>query len=106
MKFPKIAHDKQKHLIVGFVLFFPGLLGPFLFRSLFPGVELDPHLDDPLASGLAASALVGLVKEVWDIATGKGRGELLDFIATALGGCMALGTLYAFGLILALSGSL
>ena len=36
--------------------------------------------------GLVAAALAGLGKEVYDAVTGSGTPELLDFVATVVGG--------------------
>lgn len=44
--------------------------------------------------GIAAAALAGGLKEAWDSKHG-GKVELLDMVATVLGGVVAAGILYA-----------
>jgi uncharacterized membrane protein YjjB (DUF3815 family) len=65
--------DKLKHLLAGIGI------------SLVFGVQFSPLI------GLIVAAIVGALKEIiWDWLLKKGTPELLDFVATVLGG--ALGT--------------
>ena len=64
-----ISKDKQKHLLAGLAL---SILAGLLFCPLI---------------GLATAAVIGAFKEiVWDWLLKKGTPELLDFLATCLGG--------------------
>lgn len=67
------AYDKKLHIIVGFLI---SLLGYYLFTSLLAGFVL--------------AALAGMLKEVIDKITGKGTPELMDFIATIIGGLLVI----------------
>ena len=65
--------DKQKHLLAGLVL------------SILAGLFVYPLI------GLATAAVVGALKEIiWDWLLKKGTPELLDFVATVLGGVGAV----------------
>lgn len=59
--------DKQKHLIVGFII------------SLFCG------LCSHWSIGIAVASLAGAVKEFYDM-TGRGTPEFADFVMTMVGG--------------------
>lgn len=64
-----IQRDKTKHLLAGLAL------------SILAGLSFCPLI------GLATAAVVGALKEiVWDWLLKKGTPELLDFLATCLGG--------------------
>jgi uncharacterized protein (DUF697 family) len=70
--------DKLKHLLVGIGI------------SLVFGVQFSPLI------GLIAAAIVGALKEIiWDWLLKKGTPELLDFVATVLGGVLGAVILHA-----------
>ena len=64
-----IAHDKKLHFIAGAVI--AGMVGYFT---------------SPVA-GFVAAALVGLIKELYDMRhPARHTADVLDFVATVLGG--------------------
>ena len=70
--------DKKLHLLAGLAL------------SILAGLLFCPRI------GLAAAAVVGALKEiVWDWLLKKGTPELLDFVATVLGGVLGAVILHA-----------
>ena len=70
--------DKKQHLLAGLAL---SLLAWLLFCPL---------------AGLATAAVVGALKEIiWDWLLKKGTPELLDFVATVLGGALGAVILHA-----------
>jgi hypothetical protein len=74
----KIPKDKKLHILAGLAL------------SLLMGLSFCPLTD------LAAAAVVGAFKEiVWDWLLEKGTPELLDFVATVLGGVLGAVILHA-----------
>jgi len=73
-----IPKDKQKHFLAGLAL------------SLLAGLLFCPIV------GLATAAVVGALKEIiWDWLLKKGTPELLDFVATVLGGALGAVILHA-----------
>ncbi len=73
-----IPKDKQKHFLAGLAL------------SLLAGLLFCPIV------GLATAAVVGALKEIiWDWLLKKGTPELLDFVATVLGGALGAVMLHA-----------
>ena len=73
-----MSSDKQKHLLAGLAL---SLLAGLLFCPL---------------TGFITAAVVGALKEiVWDWLLKKGTPELLDFVATVLGGVLGAVILHA-----------
>ena len=70
--------DKLKHLLAGIGI------------SLVFGVQFLPLI------GLITAAIVGALKEIiWDWLLKKGTPELLDFVATVLGGALGAVMLHA-----------
>ena len=70
--------DKKLHILAGLAL------------SLVAGLLICPLI------GLAAAAVVGALKEIiWDWLLKKGTPELLDFVATVLGGVLGAVILHA-----------
>lgn len=68
MPIPQLPPDKAGHLIAGLLVYcVAGLASP--------------------TAGLAAAAVVGVLKEAYD-STGRGHVEFLDFMATAAGGAI------------------
>lgn len=74
---PMLAHDKANHFVYGSLAAAVGVL------------LLSPLGVDPRLSTLGSAALVGLAKEVYDWATGKGTPDGLDALWTAAGGLPA-----------------
>ena len=73
-----IAKDKKLHLLAGLAL------------SILAGLFVYPMF------GLLIAAAVGALKEIiWDWLLKKGTPELLDFVATVLGGVLGAVILYA-----------
>lgn len=73
-----MPQDKQKHLLAGLAL------------SILAGLFVYPLI------GLATAAVVGALKEIiWDWLLKKGTPELLDFVATVLGGVLGAVILHA-----------
>lgn len=73
-----IPKDKKLHLLAGLAL------------SLLMGLLFCPLI------GLATAAVVGALKEIiWDWLLKKGTPELLDFVATVLGGVLGAVILHA-----------
>jgi hypothetical protein len=73
-----MSFDKQKHLLAGLAL------------SILAGLLICPLI------GLAAAAVIGALKEIiWDWLLKKGTPELLDFVATVLGGVLGAVILHA-----------
>jgi drug/metabolite transporter superfamily protein YnfA len=70
-----IEADKMQHLIGGMAL---ALYGAAL--TLLPW----------WAAGLALAAAGGIGKEVWDKLTGRGTPEVMDAVATVLGGLVLI----------------
>lgn len=68
MNMPLIAQDKANHFIYGLVI--------FIIVSFVLGVTY----------GLAATAVIGAAKEIYDKVSGKGNPEILDFLFTFAGG--------------------
>lgn len=68
MNMPLIPQDKANHFIYGLVIF---LLVGLSFGAI---------------PGLAAAALIGMVKEIYDKVSGKGTPDVYDFVATVVGG--------------------
>ncbi len=67
-----MKQDKLKHLLAGIGI------------SLVFSVQFSPLI------GLIAATIIGALKEIiWDWLLKKGTPELLDFLATALGGAIA-----------------
>ena len=75
-----MAADKRKHLVAGFwIAFVVGVI----FTPLW---------------GLITSCIVGALKEIiWDWLLKKGTPELLDFVATCLGGAGGLVVVFLCG---------
>lgn len=74
MKLPTIPHDKALHAVYGSVAALVGaLIGLLLAAPLW-------------AAALALVAIVGIGKEVYDRATGRGNPEWADAVVTVLGG--------------------
>ena len=70
--------DKQKHIFAGLAL------------SLLMGLLFCPLI------GLVTAAVIGALKEtIWDWLLKKGTPELLDFVATVLGGVLGTVILHA-----------
>lgn len=65
---PQLPQDKANHFIYGLVIFF------------VVGFATDA------VTGMAAAALLGAAKEVYDRVSKKGCPEAMDFFATAAGG--------------------
>jgi hypothetical protein len=73
-----LQKDKLKHAIAGVAL------------SIVAGLFVYPLI------GLATAAVVGALKEIiWDWLLKKGTPELLDFVATVLGGALGAVILHA-----------
>ena len=73
-----LQKDKLKHAIAGVALFI--VAGLFVYPLI----------------GLATAAVVGALKEIiWDWLLKKGTPELLDFVATVLGGVLGAVILHA-----------
>lgn len=67
-----MQRDKLKHLLVGIGI------------SLVFGVQFSPLI------GLLIATIVGALKEImWDWLLKRGTPELMDFLATALGGAIS-----------------
>ena len=70
--------DKKLHILAGLAL------------SILAGLFIYPLI------GLATAAVVGALKEIiWDWLLKKGTPELLDFVATVLGGALGAVILHA-----------
>ncbi len=73
-----MPRDKKLHIYAGLAL------------SLVAGLFVSPHW------GLIVAATVGALKEIiWDWLLKKGTPELLDFVATVLGGVLGAVILHA-----------
>jgi hypothetical protein len=72
---PVIPADKANHFVYGAVV-------GFAVTALAIMLNL-PYL---LAYSIAASALIGVAKEVYDKVSKKGHASVADAVATALGG--------------------
>lgn len=66
-----MAKDKLKHLLAGYSI------------ATLVGLLCSSH-----RVGLVSAIIAGILKEAYDKLTGKGTCELLDFVATALGGLL------------------
>lgn len=79
------APDKKKHFWAGLAISL--VAGPFIYKiaiSIWPRAVA--ILSAPLV-GLVIASIVGALKEIiWDWLLKRGTPELLDFVATALGG--------------------
>jgi hypothetical protein len=69
-----MAEDKKKHLVVGLMI-----AAAVFVACLFLGIPAPGEL------AFAAAALAGIAKEAYD-ATGRGKVEVMDALATAAGG--------------------
>ena len=70
--------DKLKHLLAGLAI------------AIMAGLFVYPLI------GLATTAVIGVLKEIiWDWLLKKGTPELLDFVATVLGGVLGAVILHA-----------
>lgn len=77
---PRISVDKILHFLAGFMI----VMAVAWFSNVFVG--------------FAVSIMIGLVKEFYDGATGRGMPECMDFAATACGaGAAMVGFLLVFG---------
>lgn len=78
-----MSKDKKYHIAAGF------LIATLIF-TLF----------NSLALAFAASLIIGIAKEIYDKISGKGTVEVLDTLATILGGAIATGIIYLIGRLL------
>ena len=69
-----IQADKKAHLLMGFLL---------VIGTVFTPLQ-----------AMCACAAMAFGKEVYDLVSGKGTPEFLDFAATVIGGIAALGVTY------------
>lgn len=80
-----LAPDKQKHFCAGLAIAI--LAGPLIYLLVsFRWPEIAVFLTIPL-TGVIIATVVGAIKElIWDWILKKGTPELLDFLATTIGG--------------------
>lgn len=76
-----MPHDKKLHFAAGAII------------SWITGISM-MVLGLPLWIAPLVAVAVGIAKEVWD-ATGHGKPEILDLVATAAGGALAWGLMAA-----------
>lgn len=97
--------DKREHMMGGAIAALFGMM-----VCIIASVEVISRFDLSTVSigGLWAAIIVGLLKEFYDWASGKGTPEIMDFAATAGGGFIALVGVYIANdfIVWALSGTM
>jgi len=81
----QIPKDKLGHIEVGFVV---SNFSISFYALYLLSAHQELYLSSTMVAGFTAALSIGIIKELHDWLTGKGTPEMLDIVATVIGGIM------------------